>query len=229
MVRDNIEKIRENIKRAAEKSGRTEKDVTLLAVTKTIDFGPMEEAKAAGILEFGENRVQELLRKKPRFEGVLWHLIGHLQTNKVNKIVGEAALIHSVDSLHLAEAISKRSLELGVTSQILIEVNMAKEEQKFGVFPEKAEELVRQIAALPGIKVRGLMTVAPFTENPEENRGYFRGLRELLIDIGSKNIDNVDMNILSMGMTGDYEVAIEEGATIVRIGTSIFGERHYDK
>lgn len=229
MVKENIEKIRENIKKAAEKSGRSPEDITLLAVTKTVDFGPMEEAKECGVLSFGENRVQELIRKKPHFEGIDWHLIGHLQTNKVKQVVGNASLIHSVDSLRLAKEIDKHSKELGIITDILAEVNMAGEESKFGLKPAETEEFIKEAAALGNICIKGLMTVAPFTENPEDNRIYFRRLRELLIDINSKNIDNVNMSVLSMGMTGDYEVAIEEGATIVRVGTGIFGERNYNK
>ena len=172
--------------------------------------------------------MQEIEKKKPLLpDDVRWHMIGHLQTNKVKQVIDKAVLIHSVDSEHLAKEISKQAGKLGITVPILVEVNAAKEESKWGVFPEDAEEFVRTIAPLPNIQVRGLMTSAPYTDNPETNRPYFRLMRELCIDIRNQNIDNVAMCELSMGMTGDFEVAVEEGATIVRIGTAIFGARDY--
>ena len=229
MIKENIENVRKRIESAAERAGRDPKDVLLLGVTKTIDFGPMQEAKEAGILDFGENKPQELLRKAPNFPGVNFHLIGHLQTNKVSKIVGNAKLIHSVDSIHLAKEIDKRSKEKGIVTEALIEVNMAGEESKFGIRPEELEGFLKEVSQFGNLCIKGLMTVAPFTENPEDNRIYFRGLRELLIDMNSKNIDNINMSVLSMGMTGDFEVAVEEGATIVRVGTAIFGKRDYTK
>ena len=154
-------------------------------------------------------------------------MIGHLQRNKVKYIVGKVFLIHSVDSLRLAEEISKESVKKKVTTDILVEVNVAKEDTKFGLYTEQAAELIEQIAKLPGITIKGLMTIAPYVENQEENRAYFKALKQLSVDIKQKNIDNVYMDILSMGMTGDYQVAVEEGASYVRVGTGIFGERQY--
>ena len=158
---------------------------------------------------------------------IRWHFIGHLQTNKVKYVVGRACLIHSVDSLRLAEAIEQESAKKDVVSQILLEVNVAGEESKFGLKPEETLALARQIAGLPHVHIQGLMTIAPYVDDPEQNREVFRRLRELSVDIEGKNIDNVSMGVLSMGMTGDYQVAIEEGATYVRVGTGIFGERNY--
>ena len=175
-------------------------------------------------------KVQELVEKIPQLPSdIRWHLIGHLQRNKVKYIVDKVYLIHSVDSLRLAEEISKEAQKKGVEVSILIEVNVAQEESKFGTTTEETEKLVRDISFLPGVHIKGLMTIAPFVEDPEENRIYFRKLRQLAVDIGNKNIDNISMNILSMGMTGDYMVATQEGATIVRVGTGIFGERDYSK
>ena len=164
---------------------------------------------------------------EPMGEGIKWHLIGHLQTNKVKYIIDKVELIHSVESIKLAEEISKRAVAKGVTANILLEVNVAGEESKFGIKPEECEQMVREISVMPNIVIKGLMTVAPAVENEEENRKYFRQMKQLLVDINSKKIDNVNMTELSMGMTGDYEVAIEEGATIVRIGTGVFGARYY--
>ena len=188
----------------------------------------LQEAYDAGCRDFGENKVQEIMDKIDRLPSdIRWHMIGHLQTNKVKYIVGKVFLIHSVDSLHLAEAISKEAVKQNTTVNILIEVNVAKEDTKYGAMAEDTVSLVEKIALLPGICVKGLMTIAPYVENPQENRQYFVKLRQLAVDIKSKNIDNVHMDILSMGMTGDYMVAIEEGATYVRVGTGIFGERQY--
>ena len=160
---------------------------------------------------------------------IRWHMIGHLQTNKVKYIVGRVSLIHSVDSLHLAQEIEKQAAKLDVIVPILIEVNIAEEESKFGIHKEETISLVREVATLPHIRIQGLMTIAPYVENPEDNRAYFRGIKQLSVDIARENIDNVSMDCLSMGMTGDYEVAIEEGATMVRVGTGIFGERNYNQ
>lgn len=234
MIADNIRAVEANIAAAAKKSGRKPEDILLLAVSKTKPVELIGEAVQAGLCSLGENKVQEIMEKyepmapyAPAGERIHWHLIGHLQTNKVKYIIDKVDMIHSVESLKLAEEIEKRAAQKGVVMDILIEVNMAEEESKFGVKPEDAENLLRQIAPMPHIRVRGLMTVAPFVENPEENREYFRRMRELLVDMNGKKIDNIRMDVLSMGMTGDYEVAIEEGATIVRVGTGIFGERQY--
>lgn len=230
MVTENLKAVEEKIRKACERSGRDRGEVTLIAVSKTKPVEMMEEAIESGIRVFGENKVQEILKKEVLLpEDVQWHLIGHLQRNKVRQIAGKVAMIHSVDSLRLAEQIQKEYEKLGQTAQILIEVNVAREESKFGLMPEETEETIRKIAEMPNIQVCGLMTIAPFVEDPEENRIHFRNLRKLLVDINAKNIDNISMNELSMGMTGDYEVAIEEGATFVRVGTGIFGSREYAK
>lgn len=209
-------------------SGRNPEEVSLIAVSKTKPVSMLQEAYDAGCRDFGENKVQEIMDKIDRLPSdIRWHMIGHLQTNKVKYIVGKVFLIHSVDSLHLAETISKEAVKQNTTVNILIEVNVAKEDTKYGAMAEDTVSLVEKIALLPGICVKGLMTIAPYVENPQENRQYFVKLRQLAVDIKSKNIDNVNMDILSMGMTGDYMVAIEEGATYVRVGTGIFGERQY--
>ena len=200
----------------------------MIAVSKTKPIEMIEEALACGKREFGENKAQELKQKYEALsKDIKWHFIGHLQTNKVKYVVGRACLIHSVDSYHLAEAIETESAKRDVISHILIEVNVAQEDSKFGIHEEEAMELVCAVAKLPHIKIEGLMTIAPFVENPEQNRKIFRKLYKLSVDIASKNIDNVSMEELSMGMTGDYEAAVMEGATYIRIGTGIFGERKY--
>ncbi len=227
-LQQNIQIVEETITAAAERAGRKREDVLLLAVSKTKPVEVIREAVACGLTSLGENKVQEIMEKyEPMGDGVHWHLIGHLQTNKVKYIIDKVDMIHSVESLRLAEEINKRAAAKSLVMDVLVEVNMAEEESKFGIQPERVEEFLRQIAPLPHIRVRGLMTVAPFVENPEENRVYFRKRRDLLVDMNQKKIDNINMDVLSMGMTGDYEVAIEEGATIVRVGTGIFGERYY--
>lgn len=229
MVKENLAAVEQNIRNACARARRGRSEVTLLCVTKTKPVSMLEEAYAAGEREFAENKVQELVDKFSRLpQDIRWHMIGHLQRNKVKFLTERAAMIHSVDSLALAQTISRLSLQEGRVMPVLVEVNIAGEESKFGIAPEETETLLRAMAPLPGIRVKGLMTIAPYTEEPESNRCYFRALRELSIDIKSKNIDNIEINELSMGMTGDYEVAIEEGATFVRVGTGIFGERHYD-
>ena len=228
MVKENLAEVEKKVLAACERAGRNPDDVTLIAVSKTKPIEMIEEAIEYGKKEFGENKAQEMKQKYEALpKDIVWHFIGHLQTNKVKYVVGRASLIHSVDSLHLAEAIEKESAKKNVISDILIEVNVAGEESKFGLNTEETEELVRSISKLPHIRIKGLMTIAPFVDNPEDNRDIFRSLKELSVDIQSKNIDNVLMDILSMGMTGDYDVAIEEGATHVRVGTGIFGERDY--
>ena len=228
MITENINEVRKNMEEACRVSGRNPEEVSLIAVSKTKPVSMLQEAYDAGCRDFGENKVQEIMDKIARLPSdIRWHMIGHLQTNKVKYIVGKVFLIHSVDSLHLAEAISKEAVKQNTTVNILIEVNVAKEDTKFGTMAEDTVSLVEKIALLPGICVKGLMTIAPYVENPQENRQYFVKLRQLAVDIKSKNIDNVHMDILSMGMTGDYMVAIEEGATYVRVGTGIFGERQY--
>ena len=228
MITENINEVRKNMEEACRVSGRNPEEVSLIAVSKTKPVSMLQEAYDAGCRDFGENKVQEIMDKIDRLPSdIRWHMIGHLQTNKVKYIVGKVFLIHSVDSLHLAEAISKEAVKQNTTVNILIEVNVAKEDTKYGAMAEDTMSLVEKIALLPGISVKGLMTIAPYVENPQENRQYFVKLKQLAVDIKSKNIDNVHMDILSMGMTGDYMVAIEEGATYVRVGTGIFGERQY--
>ena len=229
-LEENYRRVKENIRKACEKSGREEQEVTLLAVSKTKPVDMLLDVYHAGARDFGENKVQELVDKIPQMPAdVRWHMIGHLQRNKVKYIVDKVYLIHSVDSLRLAEEISREAVKKQTEVNILIEVNVAQEESKFGTTVDDTAELIRSIAALPAIHIKGLMTIAPFVENAEENRTYFQKLRQLAVDIGNKNIDNVSMSILSMGMTGDYMVAAEEGSTIVRVGTGIFGERDYSK
>ena len=228
MIAENLKYVNERIQKSCLKAGRDEKEVTLIAVSKTKPVSDLMEAYQEGCREFGENKVQELVDKYEVMpKDIHWHMIGHLQTNKVKYIVDKVTMIHSVDSIKLAREISKEAQKKQVTVSILIEVNVAWEESKFGVSMEEAEPLIRKIALLDGIKICGLMTRAPYVEDEEKNRQYFADLKQLSVDIATKNIDNVNMNVLSMGMTGDYAVAIEEGATYVRVGTGIFGERHY--
>ena len=228
-VCENYLAVEEKVKEACRRAGRNRDEVTLIAVSKTKPMSMIEELLPLGVVDFGENKVQELTAKEEALpSGLHWHMIGHLQRNKVKYIVDKAYLIHSVDSLRLAEAVSQEAVKKGVTANILIEVNVAGEDSKFGVAPEETA-LVEAISKLPNIAVKGLMTIAPFVENAEENREVFRNLRKLSVDIEEKKFNNVTMAVLSMGMTGDYEVAIEEGATMVRVGTGIFGERDYSK
>lgn len=228
MVAENYKAVEQKVCEACARAGRDRSEVTLIAVSKTKPVEMLKEAFEAGARVFGENKVQELCDKYEVLPAEYrFHLIGHLQRNKVKYVIGKAELIHSVDSLRLAEEISKEALKKGIDMDILIEVNVAEEESKFGVTVEETESLIRQIALLPGIHIQGLMTIAPYVTDPEENRPVFRILKKLAVDIKKKNIDNVNMNVLSMGMTGDYQVAIEEGATMVRVGTGIFGARNY--
>ncbi len=229
MVKENLITVQNKVNDACERAGRKTDEVTLIAVSKTKPVPMLLEAYNAGAREFGENKVQEIMDKYDKLpQDINWHLIGHLQRNKVKYIIDKVKMIHSVDSMRLAEEISKEAVKKSVHMDILLEVNVAGEESKFGFSCEEAAKEVENIAALPGITVQGLMTIAPFVENPEDNREVFRKLKKLSVDIASKNIDNVFMRDLSMGMTGDYEVAIEEGATLVRVGTGIFGERNYN-
>lgn len=228
MIKENLSVVEQNIQNACLRAGRLREEVTLIAVSKTKPVSMIEEVMAEGIVDFGENKVQELSTKYEILpKDLRWHLIGHLQTNKVKYIVDKAVLIHSVDSYKLAEQIDKEAAKKGIICDILIEVNVAGEDTKFGVSAEEVYPLILEIAQLKNLRIKGLMTIAPFVDNPEKNREHFRNLRQLKVDIKLKNIDNVSMDELSMGMTGDYEVAIEEGATMVRVGTGIFGEREY--
>lgn len=230
MLKENLQSVEENIKKACEKAGRKREDITLIAVSKTKPVEMLQEIYDQNIRNFGENKVQEMCDKMEVLpKDIKWHMIGHLQTNKIKYIIGKTELIHSVDSLHLAQEISKQAVKHDVQTDILIEINIANEQTKFGIDAGDTIQLVREIAVLPNIHIKGLMTIAPFVENPEDNRLYFRRIHQLSVDITKENIDNVSMDILSMGMTGDYMVAIEEGATMVRVGTGIFGERNYNK
>ena len=212
-IRDHLNEVRENIQKACEKAGRS-------------PLFMLEEAYEAGARDFGENKVQEILEKHPKMpEDARFHMIGHLQRNKVKQVLPHAVLIHSVDSYRLAEQISQEAGKLGITAKILLEVNVAKEESKFGMMPEEVPEMVEQISLLPHLQIEGLMTIAPFVDDPEKNRPVFQKLYQLSVDIKKKNIDNVNMSVLSMGMTGDYQVAVEEGSTMIRVGTGIFGAR----
>lgn len=226
MLKENLKIVEEKIQAACEKAGRKREEVTLIAVSKTKPIEMLEEVYNEGIREFGENKVQELCEKIDNMpKDIKWHMIGHLQRNKVKYIVGKTELIHSVDSYRLAEEINIQAKKKQVIVPILVEVNIAGEESKFGISKEDAVKLVEEIAQLENVRIKGLMTIAPYVENGEENRLYFRKIKDLSVDINNKNIHNVSMQILSMGMTSDYETAIEEGATMVRVGTGIFGER----
>jgi pyridoxal phosphate enzyme (YggS family) len=230
MLKENYDIVSQKVAEACQRVGRKKEEVTIIAVSKTKPLSDVVELSKYGVMDFGENKVQELCSKYEEIEHpVRWHLIGHLQTNKVKYIVDKVELIHSVDSLKLAVQISKEAVKKDVTVNVLIQVNVAEEETKFGLETQDVMELVQEAAKLPNIRIQGLMTIAPFVADPEENREYFRQLKQLFVDIDKKNIDNVTMKILSMGMTNDYEVAVEEGATMVRVGTGIFGARNYNK
>jgi len=229
MLKDRLEEVEERIQEACRRAGRDRSEVTLIAVSKTKPAEVLKEAYDLGIRVFGENKVQELTEKYEVLpKDIRWHMIGHLQTNKVKYIADKVELIHSVDSLKLAETIEKEAAKRNRTIDILVEVNVAEEESKFGLKVEEVIPFIEKVAGFSHINVRGLMTIAPFVENPEKNRSVFADLRKLSVDITEKNIDNVNVSILSMGMTNDYEVAIEEGATMVRVGTGIFGARNYN-
>lgn len=230
LIKENIEVIRKRIEKAAIKVGRNPSDIKLIAVTKNVEPQNIIEAIEAGVVDFGENRVQELLNKANIIEeksdkNIKWHMIGHLQTNKVKYIVDKITMIHSLDSLKLAQEIDRKAQKLGKTIDVLIQVNIAEEASKFGLKKNEVLDFVKTVGSLKNIKVKGLMTIAPFAENPEQVRFVFSGLRKIFIDICRKNINNIDMKYLSMGMSNDFEIAIEEGANIVRIGTAIFGKR----
>lgn len=228
MIKENIQNIQLKINEAAQRAGRDPKDIQLIAVSKTYPVSAIEEAIANGCSSFGENKVQELMQKIPCLpKDVQWHLIGHLQTNKVKYIVDQVAMIHSVDTLKLAQEIEIQAKKKNVKVNILIEVNVANESSKYGVKVEETLNLIKEISTLSHVKVKGLMTVAPFVNNPEKNRKIFRKLYQLSVDIKKQNIDNIDIEVLSMGMSNDYEIAIQEGATMIRIGTALFGQRDY--
>ena len=228
MLKDQLQEVEKRIQAACDRAGRKREKVTLIAVSKTKPVETLQEAYDLGVRIFGENKVQELTAKYEALpKDIHWHMIGHLQTNKVKYIIDKAELIHSVDSLKLAETIEKEAAKHYLIADILVEVNVAEEESKFGMKMEEVIPFVEKVSAFPHVRVRGLMTIAPFVEDPEENRSIFADLHKLYIDIKKKNHDNDTVSVLSMGMTNDYEVAIEEGATMVRVGTGIFGARNY--
>ena len=226
MIENNLKEVSDRIGAACKRAGRSREDVTLVAVSKTKPVSMLMEAYAAGVRDFGENRVQEILEKAPLMpDDIRWHMIGHLQTNKVRQVIDRVVLIHSVDSVALARQIEKEAAKRDLVVHILLEVNVAGEESKFGFSVDEAEEAAVEIAKFAHVRIDGLMTIAPFVENSEENRDVFQKLFQLSVDIREKNIDNVNMNVLSMGMTGDFEEAVEEGASVIRVGAGIFGAR----
>lgn len=228
MINENLLEVRSNISKACKRAGRNVDDVTLIAVSKTKPVEDIQIAYDSGERNFGENKVQEIDAKYPVLsDDIKWHLIGHLQTNKVKYIIDKVTLIHSVDSVHLAEQIEKEAAKRSIDMDILIQVNVANEDTKFGLTVEETVNTIKEISKFSHVHIKGLMTIAPFTDNAEDNRIYFRKLKSLAEDIAKMNISNVEMKELSMGMTGDYEVAIEEGATLIRVGTAIFGNRIY--
>ncbi len=226
LLEENIANIKSRIKFAAERAGRNPENIDIVAVTKTITPEIIQKAVDSGLVLLGENRVQEARDKKELVNGnVQWHLIGHLQRNKVKMALGLFSMIQSIDSLPLAEEIQKRAEQIQQTVDVLVQVNIGREKTKYGVDPDNTKSFIEKIALFPNLKVRGLMAIAPFKQNPEDVRQYFRQLREIFENIKQTHIDNVNMEYLSMGMSNDFEVAVEEGANMVRIGTGIFGSR----
>ena len=228
-IKNNLETVGKAMVEAAEGCGRTAEDVTLIAVTKTYGVDLINEAIDCGVTDIGENRVQEIMEKYDYVKPVKWHLIGHLQKNKVKYIIDKVELIHSVDSFELAKEIDKHAKKHEKIQRILLEVNVSGEESKFGIRPEDCAELCRQISELENVKIEGLMTIAPFVDDEEILKNVFSGLRELAENIGKENISRVDMKELSMGMTNDFPLAVTHGATMIRVGTGIFGKRDYTK
>ena len=228
MLADKLNLVKKNIRDACNNAGRSPEEVTLIAVSKTKPVEMLKEAYAAGARVFGENKVQEIVDKYDQMPSdVQWHMIGHLQRNKVKYIIDKVSMIHSVDSVRLAETIEKEAAKKDICMPVLIEVNVAEEDSKFGLTTDEVLPFLEEISSHPHLRVMGLMTIAPFVADPEENRAVFQKLKKLSVDIMAKNINNVNMSVLSMGMTNDYQVAVEEGATMVRVGTGIFGERNY--
>lgn len=228
MLSENLREVQDNISEACRRSGRNPKEVTLIAVSKTKPVEVLQDAYDAGARFFGENKVQEITAKYPVLPSdIHWHMIGHLQRNKVKYIIDKVDMIHSVDSLRLAQTIEQEAAKHNKIMPILLEVNIAEEDTKFGLKVQEVQPLLEEISSFEHIQVEGLMTIAPFVDNAEDNREVFRALKKLSVDISGKNINNINMHVLSMGMTGDYEVAVEEGATMVRVGTGIFGARNY--
>lgn len=228
MLTSNLQEVERKIMEACKKAGRSREDITLIAVSKTKPVPMLKAIYDLGVRDFGENKVQELTDKEPQLpDDLRWHMIGHLQRNKVKQVIDKAVLIHSVDSVRLAKAIETEAAKKDIVVHILLEVNVAEEDSKYGLKMEEVLPTVEEIATMPHVRIKGLMTIAPFVEDPEDNRTVFAQLQKLSVDIAEKNIDNVSVDILSMGMTNDYQVAIEEGATMIRVGTGIFGEREY--
>jgi pyridoxal phosphate enzyme (YggS family) len=228
-IRENIDDIVKKIEVACKKVGRNPNDITLIAVSKTVESPKVREAVAAGVDNLGENRVQELVKKYEDLKDIdiKWHMIGHLQKNKVKYIIDKTVLIHSVESLSLAEEIDKRAKKAGIVANVLIELNIGEEESKFGIKEENVYDFVKSMEEFENIKVSGLMTVAPFCENPEDVRWVFKKMKDIYDKISAMNLKNAEMKYLSMGMTNDFEIAIEEGSNMIRIGTAIFGARKY--
>ncbi|NLT47561.1 MAG: YggS family pyridoxal phosphate-dependent enzyme [Clostridiales bacterium] len=228
-IKDNIASIKKVMEEAAVRAGRNPDELLLIAVTKTRSPEEINMAIAAGITDVGENKVQEILDKYEKVDPVRWHMIGHLQTNKVKYIIDKVSLIHSVDSIRLAREIDKRAAQHNKVMDILIQVNAAEEESKFGIRTEETGQMVREILeSCPNVRIRGLMSIAPFEDDPEKVRGYFKEMAELYDEYRAIEHERLDFRYLSMGMSNDFPVAIEEGANAVRIGTSIFGERNYN-
>lgn len=226
---ESIKQVNDNIKKACKKANRSFDEITLLAVSKTKPNSDIIEAYNNGLVYFGENKVQELTQKINTINlPIKWHLIGHLQQNKVKYIIDKVELIHSVDSIRLAKKINDEAIKRNIQSNILLEVNVSNEDSKYGIDIKNIYSVLEEISSLNNINIKGLMTVAPYTVEPEENREFFRTLKNLSVDINNKKLDNISMEILSMGMTNDYEIAIEEGSTIIRVGTGIFGNRNYN-
>ncbi|HHZ02834.1 MAG TPA: YggS family pyridoxal phosphate-dependent enzyme [Tissierellia bacterium] len=228
-IKENVDIILKRIEESAKKSGRDFRDITVIAVSKTVDAQRAKEAVESGIINLGENRVQELVKKYEELKdtNVKWHMIGHLQRNKVKYIIDKVEMIHSVESLSLAEEINKRAAQKNLLCKVLIELNIGGEESKFGISEDSIYEFLKSMEDFENIKVMGLMTVAPFSENPEDVRWVFRKMKNIFDEISGMNYKNTQMKYLSMGMTNDFEIAIEEGANIIRIGTAIFGAREY--
>ncbi len=228
-IKENLANVTKQMKNAAEDCGRAASDVRLIAVTKTYGADLINEAIDYGVTDIGENRVQEIMEKYDAVKSVRWHLIGHLQKNKIKYIIDKVELIHSVDSFELAKEIDKHAKKIDKVQRILLEVNVSGEESKFGIRPEECEELCIRISELENVKIEGLMTIAPFVDDEKILEDVFKGLKNLAQDIGAKSIERVDMKELSMGMTNDFPLAIKNGATIIRVGTGIFGKRDYTK
>ncbi len=227
-INKNISKVKKHVNRSAKEAGTNPDDIEIVAVTKTVEADVIKEAINHGITSIGENRVQELVKKYEIIgDKVKWHMIGHLQRNKVKYIIDKVSLIHSLDSYRLAVEINKRAKNKDLVMPCLLQVNISGEESKHGVKAEETEELLRKIGLLEHVAIMGLMTIAPYTQNPEETRKYFRALREMSENIREKKIKNITMKYLSMGMSNDFEVAVEEGGNLIRVGSKIFGERSY--